>query len=345
MAAGLLTLAFWATAALEGREGQVTVLDDVAVANTAAKAHTYKARMQNKRVLTSKANRIDDQHGYDAPNSSDGAGSRNGDDSRGEPERMVDADGFPLEYILDAPATMSNSSATKPSRGNTCLITVVDDKTKEAYGATLASIVDNRLLYCARNQYTHLFFKPENISQEEMHGRLGYWRKVVAIQAAFTRHDCAYAVFLDTDVVIMHAQPFDDIYAEMDAQDKHIALAKNGGECRGVLADVGVFSPHALTCGDWNTGALIVKRTPESLALVAKWNEIELYERVEAYKVAHDMWLNDQLGLRLLIQDSRELEDMILVVPRQRLNTFFCLACDLFVNEFEVSVYPDRCDV
>ena len=202
MAAGLLTLAFWATAALEGREGQVTVLDDVAVANTAAKAHTYKARMHNKRVLTSKANRIDGQHGYDAPNSSDGAGSRNGDDSRGEPERMVDADGFPLEYILDAPATMSNSSATKPSRGNTCLITVVDDKTKEAYGATLASIVDNRLLYCARNQYTHLFFKPENISQQEMHGRLGYWRKVVAIQAAFTRHDCAYAVFLDTDVVI-----------------------------------------------------------------------------------------------------------------------------------------------
>jgi hypothetical protein len=69
-----------------------------------------------------------------------------------------------------------------------------------------------------------------------------------------------------------------------------------------------------VVCGDWNAGAMAVKKTPAPIALVEKWETME--PEVERHKKKHDIWLNDQLGLRLLIEQSEEVKDSILIEPR-----------------------------
>ena len=262
MAAGLVTVVCLATAAFEDRQGEVLRLND-AEAALIAKLRK-RADRPTERSLLARLEKVLAE--------------------RQRAKTKVINHNSAQEYLQ------------MPERGKTCLLTVVDDISEVEHGDTLAAIVENRRLYCAMHQYTHLVFQPEDFSDAEMQGRLAYWRKVVAIQRAFSlRFPCDFAVVLDTDIVIMHGQPFDDIYADLDHQNKQIALTRNAAHCRGVKESAGPHSRYSLTCGDWHTGAMVVKRSPQSVAFVSKWNKLSLRNS------RSPLWLNDQLGLRLMI--------------------------------------------
>jgi hypothetical protein len=92
------------------------------------------------------------------------------------------------------------------------MLAVLDTNTQAAYveHGALGPIFDNRDLYCAIHGHKHLKFFPDDIKIDPK--RLDHWRKVVAILGAFKLHQCDCAVWLDTDVAVMHAQGLSDIY-------------------------------------------------------------------------------------------------------------------------------------